>query len=202
MLDVTDRLVVIVGGGAVAVRKVKTLLEAGATRVRVVSPAFHEQMPRDVERVQESYEPRHVDGGSLVYAATDSPDVNDQVVRDAKARGVLVNRVDEGEPAGDFVTPAGWRQGEVVLAVSAGSPTLSAAVRDDLVSQLDDRYVRMSQVMLELRPRIRDSGLDAEKRAAIFRDLATETALDTLSQRGDRGLQMWLAERYPELKFD
>jgi hypothetical protein len=60
----------------------------------------------------------------------------------------------------------------------------------------------MSQVMTELRPRIRDSGLDPQKRAAIFRDLATDAALDTLAQRGDRGLNMWLAERYPELKLD
>jgi siroheme synthase-like protein len=202
MLDVTDRLVVIIGGGAVAVRRIKTLLEAGATRVRVVSPAFHEQMPDKVERVQESYELRHLDGAALVYTATDSPDVNDRVVRDAKARGVLVNRLDDGWPPGDFVTPAGWRQGEVVLAVSAGSAALSVAIRDDLVAQLDDRHVRMSQVMSELRPRIRDSGLEPAKRTAIFRELATEDACDVLKERGERGLLQWLAERHPEFKVD
>ena len=202
MLDVTDRLVVIIGGGAVAVRKVKTLLEAGATRIRVVSPTFHEQMPAQVERVQQEYEPRHLDGGGLVYAATDSMDVNDRVVLDAKSRGVLVNRLDEGVPAGDFVTPAGWRQGEVVLAVSAGSPALSVAIRDDLVTQLDDRYVRMSQVMTDLRPKIRDSGLESAKRTEIFRQLATEDACDVLRERGERGLHEWLAQRYPELKLD
>ena len=202
MLDVIDRTVVIIGGGAVAVRKVKTLLEAGATRVRVVSPTFHEQMPAVLERVQEPYESRHLDGAGLIYAATDSPDVNDRVVRDAKARGVLVNRLDEGSPPGDFVTPAGWRQGEVVLAVSAGSAALSVAIRDDLVAQLDDRHVRMSQVMSELRPRIRDSGLEPAKRTAIFRELATEDACDVLKERGERGLLQWLAERHPDFKFD
>jgi len=202
MLDVTERLVVIIGGGAVAARKIRTLLEAGATRVRVVAPDFHEQIPPEVERVQAHYEPRHLDGSGLVYAATDNEAVNDAVVRDARGRGVLVNRLDDGTPPGDFVTPAGWRQGEVILAVSAGSPALSVVIRDDLVSQLDDRHVRMSQEMLELRPKIRDSGLDAHKRAAIFRDLATDAALDALAQRGERGLNMWLAERHPELKLD
>ena len=202
MLDVTNRLVVIIGGGAVAVRKIRTLLEAGATRVRVVAPTFHNDIPPEVERVQDGYVSRHLDGAGLIYAATDSSAINDAVVQDARARGVLVNRLDEGWPPGDFVTPAGWRQGEVVIAVSAGSPALSCAVRDDLASQLDDRHVRMSQVMIELRPKIRDSGLDAQKRAAIFRDLATEDALDTLAQGGDRGLNMWLAERYPDLKLD
>jgi siroheme synthase-like protein len=201
MLDVTERLVVIIGGGAVAVRKIKMLREAGATRVRVVAPHFHEQIPAEIERVQESYEPRHLDGSSLVYAATDSSAVNDQVVRDARTRGVLVNRLDEGSPNGDFVTPAAWRQGEVVLAVSAGSAALSIAIRDDLAAQLDDRHVRMSQVMAEMRPKIRDSGLGPQKRSAIFRDLATDDALDALAQRGERGLHAWLAARYPELKL-
>jgi siroheme synthase-like protein len=202
MLDVTDRLVVIVGGGAVAVRKVRTLLEAGATRVRVVAPTFHEQMPPQVERVPEPYDARHLDGAGLVYAATDLPEVNDRVVRDAKSRGVLVNRLDDGVPAGDFVTPAMWRQGEVVLAVSAGSAALSVAIRDDLAARLDERHVRMSQVMTDLRPRIRDSGLEPATRTAIFRELATEDACEVLRQRGERGLYEWLAQRHPELKLD
>ena len=202
MLDVTDRPVVIVGGGAVAVRKVKTLLEAGATRVVVVSPTFHEQMPPEVKRVQESYESPHLDGAGLVYAATDSTDVNDRVVRDAKSRGLLVNRLDDGVPPGDFVTPAAWRHGEVVLAVSAGSAALSVAIRDDLAAQLDDRHVRMSQVMSGLRPRIRDSGIEPAERTAIFRELATEDACDVLKERGERGLYEWLAQRHPELKLD
>ena len=86
MLDVTDRLVVIVGGGAVAVRKAAGVIEAGATpgcvRRRRLTPA----MPEAVERVEAPYEPRHLDGAGLVFAATDLPAVNDAVVRDARAR--------------------------------------------------------------------------------------------------------------------
>lgn len=202
MLDVTERLVVIIGGGAVAVRKINTLLEAGATRVRVVAPKFHEQLPAEVQRVQAHYEAQHLDGSGLVYAATDSPEVNDAVVRDARARGVLVNRLDDGVPPGDFVTPAVSRRGEIVLAVTAGSPALSAAVRDELASQLDDRYVLMAEMMLDLRPKIRASGLDPHKRADIFRDLASDAALEELALRGSDGLQTWLANRHPELKLD
>src|SRR6188472_3298338 len=98
MLDVTDRLVVIVGGGAVAVRKVKGLLEAGATRVRIVSPAFHDEMPDapGVERVHGTFEPGHLDGASLVFAVTSLAKVNERVTDEAKARGIWVNRSDEG----------------------------------------------------------------------------------------------------------
>src|SRR5687767_14468580 len=112
MLDVSDRLVVIVGGGAVAARKAKGLIDAGATRVRIVSPAFEPAMPQAVERVTAAYDSSHLDGASLVFAATDSPEVNETIVRDACERGVLVNRADDGD-GGDFTTPAMFRDGPV-----------------------------------------------------------------------------------------
>src|SRR4051794_25436732 len=88
LLDVTDRLVVIVGGGAVAVRKANGVLEAGARRVRCVAPEFHPDLPSAVERVPERYEPRHLDGAGLAFACTDLTDVNDVVCRDCRQRGV------------------------------------------------------------------------------------------------------------------
>src|SRR5437879_11657828 len=107
MLDVTNRLVVIIGGGGVSARKAKGLLDAGATRVRVVSPTFHKDVPAAVERIAERYEARHLEGARLAFAATDSAETNDAVVADARRLGILVCRadVDEGEP-GDFSTPA------------------------------------------------------------------------------------------------
>src|SRR4051794_38596804 len=94
MLDVDHRLVVIVGGGVVAGRKARGLIECGASRVRCVSPTFDAGIPDGVERIVARYEPRHLDGASLAFAATDDPAVNAAVVRDGRARGVLVNRAD------------------------------------------------------------------------------------------------------------
>src|SRR4051812_19024967 len=55
MLDVSNRLAVIVGGGVVGARKARGLLDAGAGRVRVISPTFCESLPRSVERVERPY---------------------------------------------------------------------------------------------------------------------------------------------------
>src|SRR5258706_10473453 len=120
MLDVTNRLVVIIGGGGVAARKARGLLDAGATRVRVVSPTFHKDLPAAVERIAERYEARHLEGAGLAFAATDSGETNDAVVADARRLGILVSRadVDEGEP-GDFSTPAVVRKGAITVAFSA-----------------------------------------------------------------------------------
>src|SRR5262245_42466510 len=93
MLDVTDRLAVIVGGGGVAARKAAGLIEAGANRIRVVAPVFGpDPFDRRIERITATYRAEHLDGAKLVFAATNDPAVNDAVVRDAQSKGVLVCR--------------------------------------------------------------------------------------------------------------
>src|SRR3712207_1645627 len=114
MLDVTRRLVVIVGGGRVAARKARGLIEAGATRIKVVAPAFHPEVPQGVERIVAFFQDAQLDGAALAFAATDLADVNDHVVRAAQERGILVSRADsDDEDPGDFVTPAKLVQGNV-----------------------------------------------------------------------------------------
>src|SRR5438045_3998178 len=114
LLEVTDRAIVIVRGGEVALRKAKALIEAGATQIRVIAPRVHERMPQQVTRVVEPYRAEHLLGAALVFAATDDPSVNEAVVRDARQMGVLVCRTDaDAEQAGDFATPAVIRRGPV-----------------------------------------------------------------------------------------
>ena len=202
MIDVTDRPVVIVGGGPVAVRKATGVLEAGATRVRVVSPAFDPAMPGAVERVAATYEPAHLDGAGLVFAATDLPAVNDAVVRDARARGVLVSRADaDDDDPGDFVVPAKWRSGPVTLAVSTGgNPALAVTIRDGLKNRWDGRWTRMAELMVVLRSQFRAApDVPPPMRREIFRDLATEEALDVLARGDFEGLVDWLKRKHPGL---
>jgi siroheme synthase-like protein len=204
MLDIADRLVVIVGGGAVAARKAKGLLDCGATRVRCVSPAFGAGIPDGVERIEGRYGPRHLDGAALAFAATDDPAVNAAVVRDGRARGVLVNRadaVDDGEP-GDFATPARWTDGAVSVTVSAGgSPALAALIRDGVKANWDPRWTRMAEAMQTLRPIITGpANLPPGRRKQIFHALASEESLAVIAEGGVERLHGWLLDRFPELK--
>ena len=200
MLDVTQRLVVVVGGGTVAARKVKGLLDAGASRIRCVTTQFTDEFPRGegLERVVGAYEARHIEGAGLVFAATDDPTVNSQVVRDAHRLGVLVNRADsDEEEPGDFSTPAVLRDGDLLVTVSAaGSPALAAAVRDGLRDRLDPRWSKMAAAMQTLRPRItarRDMAI--ARRRDMLKTLASEDAMGALDRGGVEGLWAWLVER-------
>jgi siroheme synthase-like protein len=126
--------------------------------------------------------------------------VNEAVVRDARARNLLVNRADvDDEEPGDFTVPAKLRRGEVAVTVSAGSPALSAMIRDRLEVLFDPRWAQMADAMRELRPWIKSAAVEITARRTIFRELASEEALATLSDRGVGGLREWLLARHPEL---
>lgn len=201
MLDVTDRLAVIVGGGAVASRKATGLLDAGAGNVRVIAPQFDPSMPDAVERIASVYQPSQLDGADLVFAATDDPRVNEQVVRDARARRAWVCRADVDEDApGDFITPAKFQSGGVTLLVSAGSPALAVLIRNQLAHCFKPQWSELASIMAQLRPRLVNSPLPIERRRAVFRDLASEESVDRLAASGETGLLDWLRARHADLQ--
>lgn len=200
LLDITRWTAVIIGGGPVAARKARGLIEAGAAHVRCVALTFCDALPPEVERIQQAYRPEHLDGARLVFAATDSAQVNEAIVRDAATRGLLINRADADEDApGDFTVPARLRRGDVILAISANSPALAALIRDKLEASFDPRWEQMASAMQELRPLIKSANVKIESRQRIFRELAGEEALSVIVARGADGLRDWLLERHPEL---
>jgi siroheme synthase-like protein len=204
LLDLTGKLVVIVGGGAVAAHKARGLIEGGAGRVRSVAPEFVPVMPEEVEKIVATFEPRYLDGASLVFAATKSPEVNFDVVRAARDRKIPVSRADNEEDHGDFVLPANWRAGQIIVSVSTGSPTLSQTLRDEIKANIKSikRYAEMAELMQKLRPWLLSSSLDPSKRLDALFDLARKPALDALANGGGDGLYRWLVEKYPELKLE
>ena len=138
----------------------------------------------------------------MVFAATDSPEVNEAVVREAHGRGLLVNRADaDEEEPGDFSTPAIWRDEAVLIGVSAGgSPALAAKIRDELARKIDPAQVKMAEAMQELRPIIRGSGLSIEARREVFRELTGEEAMAVLRREGMEGVRRWMGAKHAELR--
>jgi precorrin-2 dehydrogenase / sirohydrochlorin ferrochelatase len=124
---------VVIGGGAVAYRKVGKLLGAGA-EVVVVSPEVLTELAEiGAEILRRPYEYGDLDGANLAFTATDSREVNAAVAREARERGIPINVADR--PAeGDFAVPSTLRRGGLQVAVSTGgaSPTLARRIRDEL----------------------------------------------------------------------
>lgn len=146
----------VVGGGAVAARKVESLLDAGAT-VRVVAPrlddAISMRAPGETRLMVEVRRYREGDVGDaqLVVAATDDRAVNARVAADSRAAHRLVivtDRADEGNCRALAV----HRAGALTIAVSAaGVPTVAMRVRDSLAARFDRRYDDALQRLQALR---------------------------------------------------
>jgi len=202
LLDLSDITVLIVGGGCVAARKARGLLDAGARRIRVVAPDVCEEMPGDVQHDARWFAIDDLDGAQLVFAATDDTQVNDEIVCAARKRGVFACRADAPRDAsvgGTFVTPAVLRKGPITVAVATdGNPALSAALRDHLAELLDGKWEALATAAAALRPMVQQSSeLTPAQRHEIFRAMATDEAMRIMQSGGLEGLKEWLAGRFP-----
>jgi uroporphyrin-III C-methyltransferase/precorrin-2 dehydrogenase/sirohydrochlorin ferrochelatase len=137
-LDLVGRRVVVVGGGAVAQRRLAGLLAAGAD-VEVIAPhvtAAVEGMANELRWTDRPYRDGDLDGAWYVIACTDDPAVNAAVAAEALRARVFCVRADDA-PAGSAVTPAVGRHDGLTIGVLAGRrPRRSAAVRTALVEAL------------------------------------------------------------------
>jgi len=190
MLDVADRVVVIIGGGAVAKRKAVGLLAAGANRVRAVATQFDADFPQVWQRIEAPFDPAHLADAKIVFIATDSAEVNDHAAACAHHIGVLVNRADQAEGEyGDFTVPAILRRGLVTVAVSAGgAPSLAAALRDVIAGAIPQEVIELNTAVLDLRQRLRAADFAPADRQRILR---LATSLDLLSAFRHGGKIEW-----------
>ncbi|RMG57236.1 MAG: bifunctional precorrin-2 dehydrogenase/sirohydrochlorin ferrochelatase, partial [Gammaproteobacteria bacterium] len=137
-LDLHGRKALVVGGGDIASRKARSLLDAGAN-VHVVCPELSEEMQAMVAAGEVSHEPRRFEpadveaGYALIIAATDKQDINREVSELANARGIPVNVVDQPELC-SFIVPSVVNRDPVQVAISTGgaSPVLARLLKAQL----------------------------------------------------------------------
>jgi len=142
-LILTERKVVVVGGGHVAQRRVPTLIAAGA-QVTVVSPEVTpalEGMAAEVTLVLREFVESDLDGAWYVVAATDDPETNQRISVAAEARRIFCVRSDDGT-RGSAWTPATGRHGSVTVGVLGNrEPKKSAALRDEILTGLREGHL-------------------------------------------------------------
>jgi siroheme synthase-like protein len=171
-LDLEGRRCLVVGGGTVALEKVRGLLDCGA-RVKVVTPQIRDELRSlDVELVRREYRTSDLEGSFLVVAATSITSLNRRVHRDAEARSLLCNVVDVPDLC-SFILPAVVRRDPIAVAVTTGgaSPALAQRIRDDIAKLVGPEHAELAQRLRELRPWAKDNLRSYEERREFFADL-------------------------------
>jgi siroheme synthase-like protein len=164
----------VVGGGRVAVGKVRGLLEAGA-RVTVVAleidPALTalaaEVNPKDdrvLTIVRRAYRRGDAVGSRFVIAATGDPEVNQAVYDEADAAGIWVNAADDPARC-SAVLPARVRQGRLLVTISTGghSPAVASWLRERLAAEFGPEYDQLIGLLGEARKEVQAQGLGTEE---------------------------------------
>lgn len=189
MVDLAGRRCLVVGGGAVAERKVTRLLECGAD-VEVVSPRTTARLAAlatagRIRLRRRPVRPSDLAGAFLVVAATDDAQVNRDVAEGVRAARGLVNVVDD-PGACSFLVPSVVRRGDLTIGISTGggSPALAKRLRQRLEQTIGPEYGAFLAALRALRERARRVIADPQERQAIYRR-AVESDLFERAARGD-----------------
>ena len=168
-VDLEGREGLVVGGGAVALRKLQKLLPYGP-RLTVAAPellAEIEALP-GLTRLRRSFAPAMLEGKGFVIAATDDREVNRGIAALCRERGIPVNAVDDKEQC-TFLFPALVKRGDLTVGVSTAgaSPSAAAWVGRRVSERLPEDFGELLDYLASLRPMVRKRVAE-ENRAAVF----------------------------------
>jgi len=162
-LNINTKKCVVVGGGHVAERRVKSLLECGAI-VKIISPELSQNLEliaekESIEVVKRDFCSGDLEGAFLVIAASDRAEVNKIAVEEARQRGALVDSSTE-PTEGNFILPSVVRSGSLAIAISTSgsSPTLARMIREELEQSLGPEHATLIKLVSEVRAEFRKRG--------------------------------------------
>ena len=187
-LDIKDRNCLVIGGGAVGTRKVRTLLECGA-RVTVVSPVISESLrnlaeDNRLQLVERHYDRSDLEDMFLVIGATNDEQLNQRISEHARQRNLLCNIADRPE-ACTFILPSIINRGDLCITISTSgkSPAMAKRLRKHLSEQFGPEYIDFLRLMGNLRMELLSREHAPEAHKQIFEQLIDAGMLDLIRAR-------------------
>ncbi len=201
-LNIAGQLCVVIGGGAVATRKITALLLCDA-RVRIISPEISLELKQLIDKNNLEWVPRTYMTGDLqeailAFALTNCPEVQHQIATEARERRIPVNIADN-PGACTFQTAATIRRGELLIAISTGggSPALAATIRKELELRYGPEYGDLVKLLTEIRRLTVGQGSSQEKHNLLFARIIQTDILSLLKKKEWQLLQEQLYKILP-----
>jgi len=188
-LEMGGRRAVVIGAGAVAVRKAQSLLDAGA-RLVVVAEHVDQMMTALCQRtgaelIKSRYSRDYLVGAAMVIAATNDHPLNRRIYKDCQQLEILCNVVDEPELC-DFFVPAVVRRGDLQIAISTEghSPAYAGHLRKKLEQLFTDKHGEFLSELHAFRKRIIDDLPDGAGRKALLGRLVDDHSFAYFVENG------------------
>jgi precorrin-2 dehydrogenase / sirohydrochlorin ferrochelatase len=210
-IDASGRHCVVIGGGEIAERKTRSLIEAGAA-VTVVSAALTAGLAAmanggAIRHLARIYQSGDLEGAFLAFEASGEIETERVAAAEARARGVLINVADVPELC-SFIAPAVITRGGLQIAVSTGgaSPAFARKIREELEDGFGPEYELMIDLLAASRQWLRVREGDLSARARLLTSLVRSDLRECL-KRGDLGaadatIHRVLGASFAELGFD
>ena len=203
--NLRGRLVLLVGGGDIALRKARLLTEAGA-RLRVVAPQIEPELTTLLEQqggegLLQDYAPAHLEGAQLVIAATEDDALNAQISRDAQARSLPVNAVDAPEHC-TVIFPAIVARSPLVVAISSGghAPVLARLTRARIETLFPHSWGRLAQLAQRFRAQVKAAFPVINQRRVFWEDVFQGDIAERVFAGRDAEAERLLIERLQQNK--
>lgn len=181
ILDINGKNAVVFGGGRVAERRIKKLLDAGA-RVTVVSSRFTDKIEKmkNVKKIKVELNQDNIrdymKSAYIVLALTDSAEINDAIEREARKMGKIVNRADR---VSDVIFPAVIQRDSLVIAISTlgRAPAAARLIKKEIKKILNQEALNLVEVNHELRQYIKGRVESQEEREKLIWEVLQNRAL-------------------------
>ena len=188
-LELSGRRVVVVGGGAVAVRKAQMLLAAGA-RLVIVAEQIEDKLTSlwkgtNPELIKSKYSKNYIAEAVLVIAATNNSKLNNRIYKDCQELEILCNVVDAPEHC-DFFVPAVVKRGDLQIAIGTEGhcPAYAGHLRKKLEQSFTDKHGEFLAELETFRKRIIEEVPDAADRKALLGQLVDDKSFEYFIQKG------------------
>ena len=188
-LELAGRRAVVIGGGAVAVRKAQGLLAAGA-RLVVVAEHVDDMLTAlcagsDAKLIRSKYSKNYLAGAVLAIAATNNRQLNKRVYKDCQELEILCNVVDEPELC-DFFVPAVVRRGDLQIAIGTEGhyPAYAGHIRKKLEQTFTDKHGEFLAELETLRKRIIKDMPETADRKALLGQLVDDKSFEYFIENG------------------
>lgn len=190
LVNIKDKKCVIVGGGSVGERKIKTLLKYGA-KITLISPETTDKIKELINKgkinyINREYKKGDLDGAFLVVAATSNSKINRQIAKDANYLVNIVEKEDFQENMNNisYTVPAIYEKSHLTIAISTDFPALSKLLKDEIGKNYGKEFAKYLKYLKKIRREIKQKIADDKERQKIFRKIASKKIVSILRQKG------------------
>ncbi len=173
-VDLKDEVCIVIGGGMVAYRKIKALLEFEA-EVVVIAPEFCEcvrSLKNKITMINKSYETTDIKAAFTVIAATDDIYLNTRISKECRELKIPVNVVDKKEEC-SFIFPAYVKKGAITVGVTSSgkSPIISQRIKNKIKEVIPDYMEELVEILGDIRDEVQLSFEQEEERKQVYKQL-------------------------------